>query len=135
MAEDNITLARRGYEAFNRDDMEAVLALMDPEVEIVDSPENPDRGTYRQHAGFVANVDNVREVFEDYRNEPLDFVEAPDTLLVSVRVLGRGKGSGIETEAIMHHVWTFRDQKAVRLEIYRERADAESAFALAQRSA
>ena len=86
----NVELARRGYEAFNRGDTEAMLEFLDPDVTTVDSPEAPDRGVYRRHEGFLANVENVRQSFEGWHIEPESFVENGDKLLVEVRQTARG---------------------------------------------
>ena len=40
------------------------------------------------------------------------------------RAIGRGKGSGIEVETQMAHIWTMHDDKAVRTEIFRTPAEA-----------
>jgi hypothetical protein len=41
-------------------------------------------------------------------------------------VHGKGRSSGVEINSRLFHVWTVRDEKAVRLEIYNEREEAEA---------
>ncbi len=130
MTSENITLLKRGYEAFNRRDVDAMLEFLDPEVVTVDSPEAPDRSVYRQHEGFLANIESVQQIFEGWHLEPLSFVENGEKLLVEVRQSARGKGSGLEVEDHLLHVWTIRDGKALRLEAYRDADEARRAAGL-----
>jgi ketosteroid isomerase-like protein len=45
---------------------------------------------------------------------------------------GRGRGSGAEVQSKRTaHVWTLRDGKAIRLDLYNDRADAFEAVGLA----
>ena len=53
-----------------------------------------------------------------------EFIEAGDRIAVLIRWQGRGKGSGMALESEGAHLWTFRDGKAVRYEVYRSREDA-----------
>jgi SnoaL-like domain len=43
----NLDLARRGYEAFARGDLDAAIEFMHPEIEAHDPPEVPDATVYR----------------------------------------------------------------------------------------
>jgi uncharacterized protein len=131
VSQDNVELARRGYDAFARGDMDAVLELIDSDFELRSGSHLPDQEVYREREGFLANVQEWSEVFEQLHFEPEEFIEAGDRLLVLVRVSGRGRGSGAGFEQRQAHVWTTRDKKAVRLEFYADRAEAERAAGLA----
>jgi ketosteroid isomerase-like protein len=54
-----------------------------------------------------------------------------DLVVVLARYTGRGKGSGVEVDTEGAHVWTLRDGKAVRLEIFADRIRALEAVGLA----
>ena len=86
------------------------------------------RDTYHGHEGFLENIGEMTDVFDDFRFEPLEIEENGDRLLVTVQVTGRGKGSGVEIESRLFHLWQLRDGKAIRLEIHNEREQAEAAF-------
>jgi ketosteroid isomerase-like protein len=130
MSEENIALARRGYDAFSRGDINGVLAFLDPDVEVLDSPELPDHRVWRGHEGVLGNFRNIQSVVEGYEVAPEEFIDAGDKLVVTVRVSGRGAGSGIRIEDRLLHVWTIRNGKAVRLENYRDRTQALTAAGL-----
>jgi ketosteroid isomerase-like protein len=57
-----------------------------------------------------------------------EFVQSGDRILALVHWRGRGKGSGVEMEAMGAHIWTFRDGLAVRFDVYRDRDEAQAAF-------
>ena len=52
------------------------------------------------------------------RDQPEEFLDAGDQGVVIYRAVGRGKGSGIAVERRNAHLWTIRDGRAVRLEIF-----------------
>jgi ketosteroid isomerase-like protein len=123
MSRENVEIARRCCEAFDRGDYEVALSAFAPDIEY-DMTHFPDGGIYRGH-------DGVREAFriwlgtwEDYRQERDDPVDAGDEVIVPVREYGRGKGSGIALERVTFGVWTMRDGKAVRIRFYPTMAEA-----------
>jgi uncharacterized protein len=56
--------------------------------------------------------------------EAEDYVKRGDVVVVLTRYRGRGKGSGVEVDEEGAHVWTIRDGKAVRLEVFADRERA-----------
>jgi ketosteroid isomerase-like protein len=70
----------------------------------------------------------MTDVFDDFSFEPLEITEHGDRLLVTVRVTGRGKASGVEIDSRLFHLWTLRSQKATRFEIYNDRDEADAAL-------
>jgi ketosteroid isomerase-like protein len=57
-----------------------------------------------------------------------EFIESGDRILVLIRWRGRGKGSGVEMESEGAHLWTFRDGRTVRWDVYRDRDEARAAL-------
>lgn len=51
-----------------------------------------------------------------------------DRFCVFIRWRGRGKGSGTPFDAEGAHIWEFRDRRAVRFDVYRDREEALAAF-------
>jgi ketosteroid isomerase-like protein len=50
--------------------------------------------------------------------------------VVFIRARARGRGSGVETDNRIAHVWTFREDKAVRMDVFEEQAEALEAVGL-----
>jgi uncharacterized protein len=130
MSQENVELVRGGHEAFARGDVDAVLGGLDPEIEVRPPREFPGEDSYHGHAGFLAYSERWVGSWEEYRLIPEEFIDAGDRVVVAYRAVGRGKGSGIEVETRMAHVWTIREGKAVRLEMFRTPAEALEAAGL-----
>jgi ketosteroid isomerase-like protein len=123
---------RRGYEAFNRGDVDAMLELIDPDVAMFETPESPERVEQHSHQGVIDYLKSVREVFEVWRLEPISFTENGDKLLVELHQHARGKGSGLEIDGRIFHVWTIRDDKGTRIEAYTDPSTARRVAGLEQ---
>lgn len=124
---------RAGYEAMGRGDFNAVLDLMDPEIEIHDRPEIPDPQTYRGREGVLSALSQNLESFDDLEMVPESFVEEGDQMVVCILLRGRGRVSGVPVEDRLAHRWTIRDGRAVALQVYSDPADALRAAGLADR--
>jgi ketosteroid isomerase-like protein len=128
MAQDNIERLRAAYETFNRTGEIVVDHLaadfeMQQASSIIDSA-----GVFHGPNAFRGVLRELEEAFEDFTAEAEGFIEAPTgEIVVLVHVLGRGRGSGAEMDNRIAHVWTFRDDTAVRMVAYEEQADALAA--------
>jgi hypothetical protein len=130
VSREDIELARRGYDAFNRGDMNDAFELFDSEIEWSEGTDVPEPQVYHGHDGVRRQQERFREAWESFSIEPEEFIEAGDRLVVLVKLVGRGKGSGIDVEARGAHVWTVRDGRAVRLEMYADPGRALEAVGL-----
>jgi uncharacterized protein len=132
MSQENVELVREGYAAFFRGDVNAVLAggRLDPEIEVRAAEEFPGEVTYHGYAGFRTYMGRWMESWEQYKVTPEEFIDAGDRVVVVYRAVGRGHDSGVEVEMLRAHVWTIRDEKAVRWEIFAHPAEALEAAGL-----
>lgn len=62
--------------------------------------------------------------WEDWRCEAEDYVQSGQFVVVLCRYRGRGKVGGVAVDTRGAHLWTMRDGKAVRLEIFSSRRRA-----------
>jgi ketosteroid isomerase-like protein len=130
MSEDDVKLARRGYDALKAGDLETVLALMDNDVSVEVHTGRPDLPEMLHgHAGFLENLRGLMEVFEDVEVEPEEFIDLGEHLVVPVFTAGRGRSSGIRIENRLVHIWTIREGKATRFRVYASREEAFAALA------
>ena len=136
MSQENVEVIRGMYEAWLAGDVHAVYATFDENIEL-----NPDREAtwvgigqvYRGHAGMRSYMASVYEAFEDYRPEVEDLIDVGDEVLTLAIEHGRGRGSGAGVQSNKTaHVWTLRDGKAVRLDLYLDRDKALNAVGLAE---
>lgn len=74
--------------------------------------------------------DRLREFlssWEDWRCEAEEYIEVGDKVVVLAHYTGRAKTSGVEVVHAGAHVWTMRDGRAVRLEVFSDRKRALAA--------
>jgi ketosteroid isomerase-like protein len=57
-----------------------------------------------------------------------ELIQRGARILVMVHWKGRGRGSGAELDAEGAHLWTFREGRAVRFDVYRDRDEARAAL-------
>ena len=114
----NVATVRRFVEAFNRRDIQAVIADADPEIELDEWREAPGARSYRGPEGVHAAIESWFETWEWMEVEIADIVDAGDRVLVILDQRAKGSGSGAEVEIRSHNVYTFRDGKVVRIQLF-----------------
>ena len=82
------------------------------------------------HEGFKRFVAVLDEAWAHQRLEPEEFIEAGDDVVVPVRLVSTGRGSGVVVNARAAWVVTFRRDKIARLCVYQTRAEALEAVGL-----
>jgi ketosteroid isomerase-like protein len=113
-----VELLRRGIQAYNARDTAAVLALLHPDVEVVNSDEFPNPGTFHGHAGYRSWVAEWEEAWEDFQNLPEEILPVGDRHVVArVRAGGRGRGSGVEVSMDVGWVYEMQDDLCVFMSI------------------
>jgi ketosteroid isomerase-like protein len=121
----NLELARAGYEAFQRSDLQTVLALTDPEVEIYLPPTLPNSGTFRGHEGYVTWIGQWLEAWEDFRIEVLEMEPVGERHVVTtIHQSAMGRGSGIPVEMDIAYMSDIRGEKVVALQMYQSKEEA-----------
>ncbi|MGH2923167.1 MAG: nuclear transport factor 2 family protein [Solirubrobacterales bacterium] len=120
-------LVRRIFDGWNADDVDAVLAVVDPEV-VLDFRTTEAfpglREEYRGHDGFREWWRRVREPFEYWNAEPRRLFRDGDKVVADVHFVAKGGSSGVPVEMDFGNFWTFRDGLMVRFEAYPSLDDA-----------
>ena len=135
MSQENVEVVRRAYEAFARHDLDAILEMADPEIEAHDPPEVPDATVYYGRAAVRRDWEQTIDLFEDFKIDVEKLFDAGNDVVLFVRYSGRGKESGAAVEALMAHVITLREGKAIRLRQFLDRAAALKAVGLSEQDA
>jgi ketosteroid isomerase-like protein len=99
-----IDALRRVYEAFNRGDFDAAVAIAHPEIEVV-----PVGGQASLRGAEALRAWMEPDAFEEQRIEPLDFRVEGKKVLVRQHTQARGAGSGIHLDQEVWTVFTFDD--------------------------
>jgi ketosteroid isomerase-like protein len=120
----NAELIRGFYEAREGPDEDAVLALLHPDIEAVTSPQNPDQIVERGYDGFERFLRRWGAVWEEYEFEPQEFLEGEGFVLVLGRARARSRGSDVNIEQFVGHLWTMEEGRAKRLQVFHDRGEA-----------
>ena len=112
----NVETVRGSYEAFNRDDLEGALAMMDDDIVWHQAQGLPHGGVYHGLAAVRAAVFDPlnEERWEDFRADPDEMIGLGDDVVVLGRYTARAKVTGAPLDVPFAHVWRFRDGRAVR---------------------
>jgi ketosteroid isomerase-like protein len=121
---DQVDIARRGIEAYNRGDLGALFELVTEDVEFVVPDTMANSGRYVGREGFQAMMGQWEEAWDEFRVEIQDLAENGDAVIVTVAQYGRGRGSGIETQMAAAHLMRFRDGLLCRWRLCESRDEA-----------
>jgi ketosteroid isomerase-like protein len=130
MSQENVDIARSSIDAYNRSDIESILEVATADFELdLSRAAGPLIGVYGRDR-IEAFWAEITDSWESARIEPHDFIEAGEHVVVpwTMHLTGR---DGIEVQARVTWVWTFRDGAVERLTMYQELDDALRAVGLA----
>jgi ketosteroid isomerase-like protein len=123
---------RIGLDTFNRTGEAPIEGFLAPEFELHQASSIVDTaGVFHGPNAFRESLGELSESFDQLTFEAERFLEAPGgEIVILVHTRGRGRISGMELDNHIAWVWTFRDEKAVRLVVYEEPGDALEAVGL-----
>ena len=133
MSQENVELFRRSVDAFNQRDLDAYLALMDDDVEVVPrmSAIEGESG-YRGHDGVRRWWSSLLDVFPDYSMELVDVRDLGDLTFATTRISGHGAGSAAPTDNAAWIMVRWRRGKGVWWRTFNARAEALEAAGLSE---
>ena len=116
MSQENVEIVRRMLDAWNRQDIEGILALTDPEGEYVNAPTAVEPGTRRGHDEVAAAMRKQWEILSGAVQEIDRFHDRGDEIITVGRVSRTMPGSDARISNPLLMSWKFRDGKLIRLE-------------------
>jgi ketosteroid isomerase-like protein len=132
MSQENVEIVRRSLDAFVREDWPAVLAALDPDVE-VDDTDILDADQYEGHEAFFKWLEDWNESWESSRMEDIRVLDGGEGQIVALfRQVVRGKGSGIELDRADAMVFEIRNGMIVKLGYYNDQRQALEAAGLSE---
>jgi ketosteroid isomerase-like protein len=133
MSQENVRLVYQVIDAFNGRDLDAYLALMDPEVEFTPYEVWVQGGQpYRGHAGIRRWWDDTFEVLPDLKAEIYEVRDFKDRAFVHGCLRGQGAGSGAPIERTMWLAIEWREGLEVWWCAFGSEAEALKAVRLAE---
>jgi ketosteroid isomerase-like protein len=123
MSQENVEIVRRGYEAYARGDLGAMLEDIAPEM--ITYREEPDGATYHGPEGLLQAIAEWVEDFDQFTATPEELIDANEhQVVVRVHQTAVGAQSGAPIEADFWFVHTLRDAKVTRLDMFAGKAQA-----------
>jgi uncharacterized protein len=134
MSQENVEIVRATYLALNRRDLDAFLdEYLTDDIDFRAAEGAPDdHGPIQGKDALRAFAQDWFDTFDDFRVEPVELIDAGEDVVAVVRVSGRAKLSGVETELTYAELWTLRDGKIARGRQYFTRAEALEAAGLSE---
>ena len=134
MSQENVEIVKAWYDAWNREDWDAMVIDLAPGFELDFSRSvGPWRGVF--------GLDQIRRTTEEFREtwesdwlEPHEFIEAGDLVVVPSTQHVKGRG-GIEVAARGVYVWTIRNGALERMVMYQNKEDALDDLGLSEQDA
>ncbi len=124
-------LAYRAADAFNRRDIDAVVALCDPDIEFTTrATELEGGGSYRGHNGVRSWCTDILEVFPDFGIEIQEVRDLGSVTVARQRLRGRGTGSDALTQDTAWTATEWRHGRGVWAQVYGSEAEALEAAGL-----
>ena len=129
MSGQNVELYRRGIEAFNRRDLEAFLALADPDVVGTSRVLAIEGKSYQGHDGTREWWQDLLDVFPGFTIEIVWVRDVKDLTIAELRNSAHGEGSNALAELVWQ-VSEWRNDRVIRWQIYESERDALDAAGL-----
>jgi ketosteroid isomerase-like protein len=125
MSRDNVELAKRVVDAYNRRDVDTFFAeLATPDFEWWPALTRAyEGGCYQGRDGVEKFAVDTRENWEELQSLPEEFRDLGDRVLVLGRMKGRGKGSGVPVDSPYVTILDFRGDRIWRSRVYLDRAE------------
>jgi ketosteroid isomerase-like protein len=110
------------FDRFNAGDMEGLAALCHPDIEVIDAPDLPGTRTYRGRAELAAELENLREMFQDPQATIDEIRVGEDRALALFHVVGHGQGGGVPINPEIAYVFSLEDGEITRIRIFLDHA-------------
>jgi ketosteroid isomerase-like protein len=118
------------FECFNAGDVEGMAALCHPDVVVIDAPDLPGTRTYRGRDELVAELHNLKEMFQNPQATIDEIRIGDDRALALFHVLGHGQGSGVPINPEIAYVFTLDGGEITQIRIFLDHATGLEAAGL-----
>jgi ketosteroid isomerase-like protein len=121
MSQEHVEVVQRAYEALTRGDADVLRDMVPPDFTVDFSRRLVDPFVLRRDEMLVLFTGQGRETWEGWPTwEPKELIDAGDFVVALIRTRARGKSSGVEVDALVWNVWTFRDGRPTEIKYFGE---------------
>jgi ketosteroid isomerase-like protein len=123
LTQGNVAIVRRAYEAIDARDVDKLKTMTTPDL-VLRASAATDGKVHHGHEGIGEVFQAIRDRWQEFRVQALEFYDAGNRVLVLGTILTKGKNEdGIASTA--GQVWTLEDGKVASVEAF---LDTESAI-------
>ena len=131
MSQENVQIARRAFECFNRRDLAGAVAVFERDAEWVPYLAALEGEIYRGRDVIERMWRDVLTDLPDFRIEIVQVLaESPDTVVLEVEFQGMGKASGADIRTTVYQAASFCEGKVTSVRGFRTAAEALEAVGL-----
>jgi len=133
VSRENVDAVRAIYEGWAQGDFTAGTERYDRHIIYIPLGELPD--SEARYIGLEGVREYMRGQLEAWTKLTIaaeELIEAGDSVVVAAQWRSEGQESGVPSEWRGFHVWTFRGRAVIRLELFRDRAEALEAVGLSE---
>jgi ketosteroid isomerase-like protein len=121
----NVEIAKRAVDAYNRRDVDALADTTSPDFELFPAMDAAVEGeAFRGREGLETYFREVGATWQEFRLSVEEYRDLGGPVLVLGYVEGRGRGSSVPVNAAIGQVFDFRGGKLSRIRSYLDRAEA-----------
>jgi len=126
MSRENVERIKEGFAAHNRGDVDALVELYDPDAVF----ETLLLGTHHGNEAIREIYEENQKTMAGYDVVPVELIDAGDKVVAVVRMEGAGSTSRISMDEGFAFVFTFKGERVVREQAFRNREEAVEAAGL-----
>jgi ketosteroid isomerase-like protein len=126
MSQENVEGIRAGFDAHNRGDIDALVELYDPEAVF----ETLLLGTHHGNEAIRVIYEENRKTLSGYDVVPVELIDAGDLVVAVAQTVGAGPASEISVDDQFAFVFTFKGERVVREQAFRNKGEALEAAGL-----
>jgi ketosteroid isomerase-like protein len=128
VSQENVQIVRELYAAMARRDEDFIYARYHEDIEWHDH-QWLDVGEHRGLDGVMRVWRQFLAEFELAHFEGREFIDCGESVVVDTVMRARGRASGVAVDQEVFPMWTLRDGKVSRVDVFRTRAEADAASA------
>lgn len=133
MSQQNVEIAKRGVDAFNRRDIDEFAETFTADYEWVGAFLGVvEGGSHRGREGLARYFSEAEETWSELNVSGEEFHDLGDRVLVLGRMEGQGRTSGVRVDTPYTMIVEFREGKVSRSRAYLDHAEALRAAGLAE---
>jgi ketosteroid isomerase-like protein len=133
MSQENVELVYEANDAFNRRDLDSLLALADLDIEYIPRVLELEGGdSYRGHDGIRSWWESWLAAVPDFNTKVEEVQDLGNVTVARTRLRGHGRASGATMEQTAWQVAEWRQKKCVRWHTFAREAEALEAAGLSE---